>query len=350
MIILAFDLGSTSRVITKTYATTLDTESGEMERRSVPTTPDDLLGLLNAYRPSRVVMEATRGSGWVVDLCRAANIPEVHVANPMDEAWRNRISKTDRKDADLLLRLSATGQLRLVHMPERPVREWRELIDYRHFLVRQRTRIKNRIKSILMNQGISTGRIWNERGMTSLAVLAKPLACCDALELWRGELWCEQNRLREMEKHMAGVTRKLDALVMASVPAKELLKVDGVGMRAAEIVVATIDNPLRFHNRKQLGSYFGLAPRVHQSGSSLRHGRISKAGDAMARAVMVEIVHLGIHNEGWIREIFKRHLRDDPGRRKRAIVATARRLIVRLWAKLRDQRRTHPEITTLSVA
>ncbi len=350
MRILAMDLGCASRTITKTSITVLDTDTGAIERTAVPTSPHDLLGVLRAHQPHRVVLEATRGCGWVVDLSRAAGISEVHIANPMDEAWRNRTSKTDRKDADLLARLSATGQIRLVHVPERPIREWRELIDYRHFLVHQRTRIKNRIKAILINQGISTGRLWNERGMASLAALGKPLAICEIDELWRGALWTEQMRLREMEEHLKTVTKRLDALVLSSEPAKELLKVDGVGLRAAEIVVATIDNPLRFHHRKQIGSYFGLAPRVHQSGNKLQHGRISKTGDALARAVLVEIVHLGTHNDGWIRDTYKKHLNDDPMRRKRAIVATARRLVVRLWAKLRDQRKEHPDMTTLPVA
>lgn len=350
MIILALDLGSTSRKATKTFATILNTDSGEVFRTAVPTTIDGLLKLHGEHRPDRVVLEVTRGCGWVTDLYRGAGVAEVQVANPMDEAWRNRTSKTDRKDADLLARLSASGHLRTVHIPERPVREWRELIDYRHRLVRSRTRVKNRIKSILVNQGLATGSLWNASGLAYLGVLAKPLEICDATELWRGELWIELERLREIGVHVKVVTKRLDSLVASSSPAHELLEVDGVGPRCAEIVTAAIDDPLRFRNRKDIGAYFGLVPRVLQSGGGLRHGRITKAGDGLTRAILVEVVHIGIRREGWIKTTFEQYLRKDPQRQKRAITATARRLAVRLWAKLRDHRRAHPTIVTLSAA
>ena len=128
-----------------------------IERTSVPTTVEALLSLVRAHRPNRAVLEVTRGCGWVVDMLRGAEIAEIQVANPMDEAWRNRSKKTDKHDADLLAKLSVTGQLRTVHIPQADVRNWRELIDHRHHLVAARTRVKNRIKALLSNQEKPTG-------------------------------------------------------------------------------------------------------------------------------------------------------------------------------------------------
>lgn len=347
MNILALDLGCTSRNPTKTYATILNTDTGAIERTSVPTTAKDLIALIRAHRPDRVVMEITRGTGWVVDLCRGIRVPEIQVVNPNDPAWKNRPTKTDRHDADLLARLSASGHLRTVHVPETNVREWRDLIDYRHRLVAARTRIKNRIKSILMNHGLPTGRLWNAAGLASVAVLAKPLALCETVELWRGELWIELSRLRESETHITTVEERLEHLIAASEPAREILKIDGVGPRTAEIVAATIDNPLRFKTRKDIGAYFGLVPRVSQSGGHCHHGTITKAGDSLARTMLIEVVHSGIRRPGWIRDTYEKYLRKDPTRLKKAIAATARRLVVILWAKMRDQRRSNPTITTL---
>lgn len=348
MNILALDLGCTSRNPTKTFATILNTVSGETQRTSVPTTATDFIALIRRHSPDRIVMEITRGTGWVVDLCRSLGIAEIQVLNPNDPAWKNRPTKTDRHDADLLAVLSASGQLRTVHVPETNVREWRDLIDYRHRLVATRTRIKNRIKSILMNQGLPTGRLWNAAGLASVAVLAKPLALCDAVELWRGELMIELRRLREIEAHIATAESRLEQLIAASAPAREILKVDGVGERTAEIVAATIDDPLRFKNRKDVGAYFGLVPRVIQSGGNCHHGAITKAGDPMARTMLIEVVHSGIRRPGWIRDTYEKYLRKDPTRLKKAIAATARRLVVILWAKMRDQRRADPTITTLT--
>jgi transposase len=350
MRILALDLGSASRTITKTAVTVLVTETGEIIRTTVPTTPDALIALLRVHRPDRVVLEITRGCGWVVDLVRGCGVATVQVANANDPAWLNRTSKTDRQDADLLARLSATEMLRTVHVPDLSVREWRDLIGHRHVLVRDRTRIKNRIRALLSNQGESTGSAWTVRGLASLAALAKPMAACDTDELWRGSLWLELARFREIAVHLAAITARLDRLATASSGAGVLMEVDGIGPRTAEIMTACIDNPLRFRNQKDIGSYTGLAPRVSQSGSTLRLGSISKHGPPLMRAMLVEAVWLGIRRPGKIRTLYEQHLKGDPTRQRRAITATARRLAVILWAKLRDHRRQHPELPTLPQA
>jgi len=347
MIILALDLGSTA---TKTAATILDTESAAIQRTSFATTPDQILKQLDTHRPQRVVLECTRGSGWVVDLLRGAGVAEVQVANAKDPAWQNRTSKTDGRDADLLARLSATGQLRTVHVPERAVREWRILIDFRHRLVAARTRIKNHIKAILQQQGIPSGKLWNATGMTSLRVLAKPLAACDPEELWRGELAIDLARLHEADLHVATATNRLDRLIDACPAAQELLKVDGLGPRVVEAAVATIDDPLRFKNQKDIGAYTGLAPRVLQSGGTMRHGRITKAGDRVLRAMLIQVVRVGVRRTDWMRSIYTTCKRGDPGRDKRAVVAVARRVGVRMWAKMRDHRRAHPDQPLLTPA
>ena len=345
MRILALDLGSSS---SKTAVCILDTLSGEQRRTRIDTQASALTALLRTERPDRVVMEATNVTGWVVDLCRAHGVGEIQVVNPMDEAYRNRTSKTDPKDADLLAKLSVSGQARLVHVPERPVREWRCLIEYRHRLVRDRTRLKNRIRRLLRQEGLAGGKLWTREGMAYLTSQSKPLETCGEQELWRGMLGLELERLRETDLHLQAVESRLDRMAASSAPVRELTALAGIGNRTAEAVVATLDDPLRFRNQKDVGAYFGLVPSVHQSGKHLHHGRITKAGNRIVRALLVEIVHLATRqSDHWITAIYRRLLRDDPSRRKRAIVATARRVIVILWAKLRDLRRTspHPPLT-----
>lgn len=352
MRILALDIGSTCRLATKTFATLLTTDVGTVERTSVPTTPAGLLGLIGAQRPDRVVLEQTSSTGWVVDLCRAANVAEVQVLNPKDEAWRNRVSKTDRNDADLLAKLSATGQGRTVHVPEPRVRQWRALIDLRHEVVRQRTRAKNHIKAILRTQGLASGAgMWTKAGFTYLAEMARPLASCDAANLWRGALRLRLDQLAELTCHLDAITERLDRLVEACPMAGVLTDLPGIGPRAAEQVAATLDDPRRFANRRQVGAYIGAVPRVSQSGSSRHHGRITKSGDSLARALLTQIVHAAIPRKAnWIAAIYHQHRRNDATRGMRAVQATVRRIMVIMWAKCRDHRRTHPDETLLPAA
>jgi transposase len=283
----------------------------------------------------------------VYDVCCGAGIKEVQVAHPKDPAWCNRTVKTDQRDADLLAQLSASGQLRTVHMPDRDVRGWREIITFRHELVRERTRIKNRIRSLLINQGIATGKLWTKEGLARLGALAVPFSTCQPGQGWQGILGMELARLGELTAHLIAIENRLDAMAQASPMAHELLKEVGIGERSAEIIAAMIDNPLRFRHRKQVGAYFGFAPRVYQSGAKRTLGRITKAGNELARAILVEVVHLGIRRGGWMRDTYEHYMRNDPTRKKRALIATARRLLIRLWAKLRDLRRRAPDTPTI---
>ena len=102
----------------------------------------------------------------------------------------------------------------------------------------------------------------------------------------------------------------------------------------------------------QSGSYLrhGRVTKVLQSGSYLRHGRVTKAGDRILRAMLIQAVRVGVRRTEWMRTIYTTCRRDDPGRDKRAVVAVARRVAVRLWAKFRDYRRKNPQEPLLSSA
>jgi transposase len=352
MLILALDLGSTCRKSTKTFATVLNTITGELDRTSVPTSPDGLLGLLRMHAPDRIVLEQTSSTGWVVDLLRGAGATDIQVVNPRDEAWRNRTTKTDRHDADLLAKLSVTGQLRTVHVPEANVRQWRCLIGSRLELVRQRTRVKNHIKAILRAQGLQAGAgMWTIEGTAQLTGMARSLDDCDAKELWRGTLHLTLKQLAEIIAHLETITERLDRLVTACPMAQVMTALPGIGPRAAEQIAASLDDPRRFANRKKVGAYFGTVPKVSQSGGTLRHGGITKTGNADARGVLTQIVHASIHrNTPWIADIYHHIKRDDKTRGMRAVQATVRRVTVILWAKCRDYRRAHPDEPLLAAS
>jgi transposase len=338
MRILALDLGTAS---TKTHAHILDTETGEIQRQSFPTSIPEFLSILRRIKPNQVVVEPTTITGLLVDICQAENIL-IKVANVRDPAWQNRTNKTDRNDAELLARLAASGQLRTICVPPRDVREWRSLIAYRHQLVRERIRCKNRIKSLLRNELLSTKGLWTKLGMTSIRCLAKPLSVCDQSEFWRGILWEETVRLTEIQGHLESITGKLDQLAESKAETCALTALPGVGNRLAETIVATLVTAQRFHNRREVAAYIGLCPRVEQSGKRVVYGKITKAGNRLLRSLLVEVAWLGIRHDPWMKAIYDQVLRGDPSRSHRAVTAVARRLLIRCWAILRDLERKPP--------
>jgi len=337
MKILALDLGQSQSV-----ACVYESTTANAEFRRVATSPAAIHELLESLRPERVVVEIGSITGWVSDLVQATGIP-LEVANTAAPAWRwsNTKRKTDRDDALRLAQLSALNQLPQVHVPQRDVRQWRSLIRYRHHLVVRRTQIKNRIRAVLVAQGqpLTRGKSsWTVETLIQLRQMALPLEEASVQDLWRGELGLELEALAHVEQLIARAEKVLDRLVAQSQPCQLLCSIPGVGPRLAEIAVAMIDNPRRFRSAKQVASYVGLTPRQYQSGDQDRQGRISRMGNNLLRALLVEIGWVGLRYNPWMWNVYERVRRGSPVRKKLAIVAVARRLIVRCWAMLRDGR------------
>ncbi len=101
--------------------------------------------------------------------------------------------------------------------------------------------------------------------------------------------------------------------------------------------MACLDDPKRFQNSKQVGSYAGLTPRQYQSGQTDHQGRISKEGNKLLRSLLVEVSWLSLRYNPWARDTYQRLLRGSPSRKKIAITALARKLVVRCWVMLRDE-------------
>src|SRR5262249_29183985 len=115
--------------------------------------------LIRAAAPAVVAIEACALSGWVHDLCGELGVP-CRVANTASEAWKYKHArrKTDRDDALRLAQLQALGQLPAVVVPAKPVREWRALIAHRQALVGQRVAAQNRVRAVLVGQGLPAPR------------------------------------------------------------------------------------------------------------------------------------------------------------------------------------------------
>jgi transposase len=342
MRILALDVGKC-----KTVSCLLDTDTGEVEYHTDPTSPCDLNQLFAARRPDRVVLEVGPMAGWIRDVASATSVKDVQVANPTHEAWRwrNVKRKTDRLDALKLAQLSAANQLPTVWLPEGNVRQWRQLIHYRNTLVERRTAIKNNIRSVLDTQGLTlrAGRCgWTAQSLEGLRSQARPLAGLGMTELWRGILDVEVRALQQVEQQVREVESALDALGAADERVRLLQTIPGVGPRLSELLVAMIDDPHRFRSGRQVGSYFGLVPRQHQSGQMDRPGHITRQGCRLARKLLVEVAWVSLRYNPHLRQVYQRVHGAGRTRRKIAIVAVARRLAVIGWAMLRDQKAWRP--------
>ena len=346
MKILALDLGKY-----KTIGCDYERESGQHRFRGSLTTPAALQQLVKEVKPDRVVIEVCNIAGWVCDLLREMGVA-VQVANTSDDAWRWRKvkKKNDRCDALKAAQLSAVNQLREVHIPTIEVRQWRALIAYRQQLVRRRGKVKNHIRDLLLTEGQLLPRgakCWTELGVARLEALAKPLAEVGLHELWRGQLHLELRQLRAVQAEIKLVEEKLDA-VAANDPRIALLRtIPGVGPRLSEAIVALLDQPARFRNANQVSAYIGMVPKELDSGETVRRGPITKHGSRLVRSLLVEVAWAGLRHNAWVRQTYQRISGGKKSRKKIAIVAVGRRLLVRCWAMLRDGTSWRPPVASL---
>ena len=350
MKILALDLGKY-----KTVGCAYEGASGEHRFQTSATTPAGLAQLVREVKPARVVIEVCNIAGWVCDLLGELGV-EVQVANTSEDAWRWRKvkKKNDRCDALKAAQLSAVNQLRLVYIPKLEVRQWRALIAFRQQLVRRRGKVKNHIRDLLVSEGQILPRgakCWTRLGVAHLEGLAKSFSALGMHELWRGQLEIELRQLRELQSDIEQVEEKLDAIAKEDPRIALLRTIPGVGPRLSEAIVALLDQPERFHNAREVSAYVGMVPKELDSGETVRRGRITKHGSRLVRSLLVEVAWAGLRYNPWVRQTFQRISGGKKSRKKIAIVAVGRQLLVRCWAMLRDGTCWQPPgISTIGLA
>jgi transposase len=228
-----------------------------------------------------------------------------------------------------------------VTLPPTAVRQWRSLMATRQNLVGRRVAVQNRIRALFVAQGLPAPRgakAWSQTGLAGIALQVKALADCGPDELWRGLLELALTEYRQVSELVARAEARLDALGKQSAAVKLLQTAPGLGPRTAEVVAAYLHDAPRFQRGKQVSAYSGLVPRQHQSGEMDRRGRITKRGPALLRKLLVECAWCMVRYNAWARHFYLRLTGGRQRRKKQAIVALARKILVRCWAMLRDNK------------
>jgi transposase len=333
--IIGLDLGKYN-----TTSCTLMTADGEVRFATLPTTVARLREFLEQERPDLVVFEACTQAGWTADLCRSLGL-KYAAANTNGEAWKwkNVKRKTDRDDALKLARLAYLGELPTVELPESAVRQRRALLNFRQLLVTQRVQLQNHVRGVLVAQGLSAPRghrAWTEAGLDFWDDLAQSPETCAADELWRSQLYVAVALYRTLVERLSEIEARLDALGQTDRASQLLRSVPGIGPRTAEVVAAYVDRPRRFQSSRQVSAYAGLVPRQYQSGETDRRGRITRRGPRLLRKMLVEAAWVMLRYNAWAQQIVQRISKGQRTRKRQALVALARKLLVRCWAMLRD--------------
>ena len=265
-----------------------DPEGQELWHRRFPTTLVGETALLEQLEPGdRVVMEATNGAFRLAHRLESRGA-QVIVADPQHARLLGlRGKKTDYRDCRALLEHLRSGTLIEVWRPDAATREIRQLTRERQAYNQAIVALKNRIRALLWDEGIETpDRLWTREGRTWLAEqpLAPPLRRLLDRELAALAALLVVKEAQEAE--LAGrATERSEA--------QRLLQLAGFGPAAAVMFLGQVGRVDRFPSAKQIVSYSGLDPRVHQSGDKCRTGSISKSGRTPLRWIMIEVAWAG---------------------------------------------------------
>jgi len=294
----------------------------------------DLLEVLRQLRqPFRICFEASLGYGHLYDrLVRVARqVVVVHPGHVRLIFHTKR--KHDRIDARKLATLLFMNLAPAVHVPKLDVRSWRRLIEFRQRLVAQGVRAKNCLRGLLRGhglQGVPGKGLWTRQGRAWLAQVEFPEPTAAAQ---RDMLLEDLQHVELQRKRAEGL---LKDIAQQHPGVRLLLTIPGVGPRTAEAVVAYIDDARRFGSSRQVGCYFGLVPCQDQSADRNRLGHITREGPASVRKLLTEAAWQGLRRDARLQQYFERVRRNDPERRKIALVATAHYLVRAMFAMLRS--------------
>ncbi len=299
-------------------------------RLRFPTTQEAILAFAQQHLSPHhaVAMEATFNTWAVADLLQPF-VHSVTVGNPLlIRAIAHAKIKTDKIDALVLAHLLRLGYLPEVWIPDEPTRQLRRQTTERSCLTADRTRLKNRIHSLLHQRLIpAPAALFTAAGIAWLRGLELDAVGQRALDRLLGQL-------ERVEQDLAASSLALAPLAYQDPRVRLLMTLPGVGFVVAQVLVAALGDVARFASADQAASYLGLVPSTYQSGNNTYHGRITKRGSAHARWMLVEAAqHLDDH-PGPLGVFFRRIARKK--NRNVAVVATARKLVTIAWHMLRN--------------
>jgi transposase len=242
-------------------------------------------------------------------------------------------SKSDGVDAELLARLGRVDPSLLrpiVHRGEQAQRD-RILIQVRDGFVRARTQLVNQVRGFAKALG-------TRMPSSSTEAFPKRVRAAARMDLFPG-LETLLDTIDQLTETIRQMNREVERVCRERYPETQLLRqVPGVGPITALYYVLTIEDPSRFAKSRSVGAYVGLRPKQRDSGDQKPQLRITKAGDALLRRLLVSSAHYILGPFGPDTDLRRAGLRmSERGgsiARKRAIVAVARRLAVllhRLW-------------------
>ena len=315
----------------------LDASGKELRNFRFRSKRENFLSLARSLSSSdTIALEVSTSANAVMSIFKKQSAARSILSNPMKTKLISSPKlKTDKVDARVLAELARVDYLPTVWTPDEDTLRLRHFYTDRETLVTHRTQFKNQIHSVLHRNLVDYEHIGDLFGKQGLAFLVSLLKT-DTLDAY------ERDRIRfllkEIERQDA-LIEDIDQTIAAFISSHAvfshqldlLVSIPGVSLVTGGAFLAAIGDISRFSKAKKLASYFGLTPRVKQSGETKWMGAISKEGCSYARFMATEAAE-------HLRKVPLYKRRYNRIKRKKnhnvAKVAIARQLIELVWRLL----------------
>ena len=240
--------------------------------------------------------------------------------------------KNDRTDCRRLAKNLENGDYRSCFVPDKGLREDRQISRTYGQVQADINRVCNRIRRMLefhgLDKGLAAGRwsgaiyAWVERQLGEMGM-------SDSLRFSFGVMFRELKHLRQLKKELLQQLRNLARSDRYRESIRLLMSAPGIGVLTAIRLALEWGDVRRFRRKEEFASFLGLVPSDYSSGDQERRGHITRQGNRCVRSWLVECSWVAIRKDPVLLEKFRRVLRNC-GSKKKAIVAVARKLALRL--------------------
>jgi len=259
------------------------------------------------------------------------------VVNPADihRKGKEKYTKTDKIDAQLISRELKDGRLESITVPDIEREQLRSLFRRRNDLVKDFRRIKSYIKMQLLYFGISIPEEFDNdhwshgfRNWLDDLLFDYPTAKATLEGRMRSFRFIDKE-LRETSNQLRGYCRKhykKDYYLLRSIP--------GIGGIVACGILSELGDLRRFKNIKHLSGYVGLAPGIHQSGAIQKRTGITMRSHRLMRSYFIEASWQAIRTDPVMQAYYRKHVGKNV---KTIIIKVARKLLSRTLAIIKTE-------------
>ncbi|MCX6747327.1 MAG: IS110 family transposase [Candidatus Pacearchaeota archaeon] len=267
-----------------TTAVAKDIQGNILNEARFDNSKENFKSFLLEFKPeeTKIVIESTCVWEYIYDLLESEGY-SIKLANPMKtKAIAYARIKTDSVDASTLADLLRANLVSESYIPTKEIRNLRDVVRQRTSLIKERTRIKNKIHAIMMKHGMKVP-------FKTLCNSALKMILEDIKEISIKTILASYIGLLERYNYeISFIDEKIKDISYKKEQTKLLMTIPGIGSIRALELMSEIADINRFEDASKLCSYAGLVPSIKQSGNSLRFGSLIKQSSKTLKHVLIE--------------------------------------------------------------